>query len=120
MIKKTFYFDVETEEWQEGTGHASMVEDQINLLAREGKDRYFIPYQWTVAAKDDSILEVSLDIFMVGFAKGKVQSIQEKQWLIECDFAHSQLQAWPMAFMKERQKGWVKFFTAQNLSPSPI
>ncbi|SEH44268.1 PcfJ domain-containing protein [Selenomonas sp. KH1T6] len=110
MIKKTFYFDVETEEWQEGTGHASMVEDQINLLAREGKDRYFIPYQWTVAAKDDSILEVSLDIFMVGFAKGKVQSIQEKQWLIECDFAHSQLQAWPMAFMKERQKGWVKFF----------
>ena len=110
MLKKTFYFDVEIEEWQEGTGHASMAEAQINLLAREGKDRFFVPYQWTVTARDDSILEVSLDIFLVSFFEGKVQAIQEKQWLIECDFAHSQLKAWPVTFLKDRQKGWVNFF----------
>lgn len=109
-MKQVFYFNVETEEWQEGTGHASMTESQINLLAREEKDRLFVPYQWTVKSKEDCVLEVSLDIFMVFYSEGKVQSIQEKQWLFECDFAHSKLQAWPVSFLKERQKGWVNFF----------
>ncbi|MBR6268478.1 MAG: PcfJ domain-containing protein [Selenomonadaceae bacterium] len=109
-MKKPFYFDMETEDWKEGTGQASLTESQLELLSREGKDRFFVPYQWTVESKSDSIVEVALDILRVDFSEGKVQSIQEKQWLIECDFAHGKLQAWPMAFLKEREKGWVKFF----------
>lgn len=118
-MKRTFYFDAETEHWQEGICQAPISEALVEQLRKKGKDRFFVPYQWTVQTRAAGILEVALNIFSISFRNGAIKSIQEREWMIECDFTRSKMQAWPIAFLKEREKGWVKYFHCPESTTFP-
>ena len=118
-MKRTFYFDAETEHWQEGICRSPISETLIEQLKEKRKDRFFVPYQWTVQTTATSVLEVVLDILSISFHDGEIHSIQEKEWMMEYDFTHGKMQAWPIAFLKEREKGWVKYFHCPESTTFP-
>lgn len=109
--KKTFGFNSSTQQWLENEVANINIDEQIDVMSVVGKQRIFIPQQWSVESKSNGIVGVSLKLTMVNIVDGDIESIQEKEWLTECDFANGIVQAWPIAMLRDRRKGWVGTFT---------
>lgn len=110
--KKAFFgYNASTRQWVEGKEFDVNLEEQIKELAYTGEQLLFIPRQWTVELRTNGIVVVSLYLNMVNVVDDKVESLHEKEWLIECDVAHSTVRACPVAMMKDRTNGWVEAFS---------
>lgn len=109
--KTSFGYDASNQQWGEGEEFEVDLEEQIKELAYADEQRLFIPRQWTVELRKNGIVVVSLHLSMINIVDRKMESIQEKEWLIECDVAYSTVQAWPAGMLKDRTSGWVGAFS---------
>ena len=71
----------------------------------------FIPRLWTVEVRKDGIVDAILQLDAVNIVDGKAESMQKKEWQLECDVTNSTVQAWPQSMMKTRVNGWVGAFS---------
>ena len=111
---KTFSIDAENQQWLEGGTSKLDVEKEIAKMHHEGDMRLFIPRYWTVEAMSTGVIAATLQLCMAEVGQGKVQSIQEKEWQIECDLPHGEVQAWPIGLLKPRRGGWVGAFSCSR------
>ena len=118
--KKSFGYDESTNQWVEGKEFNINLKEHIKNLICEGELRLFIPRLWTVEFIANGIVNVSLQLNMVHIVDGKVISIHEKEWLIECDFLHSKVQAWPIAMLKNKSdEGWIGAYVCDKSTVFP-
>lgn len=112
---KTFGYDAAVRQWLEGEIFNVNMDEQIKEIPHTGNQRLFIPRMWTVEARTDGIVGASLDLIMVNIVEGKIESIQEKEWLTECDFTHGNVQAWPMSMLSNMSEGgWIGAFACET------
>ena len=109
--KKTFGYDASTQQWAEGEIFDVDLDEQVRNFARGYDQRLFIPRQWTVELREDGIVSAALRLDAVNIVGGEAESIQEKEWLLECDVKNSIVQAWPKAMMRGIVNGWVGAFS---------
>ena len=111
LKKKSFGYDASTQQWVEGEIFDVDLDDQVRKFARGYNQRLFIPRQWIVELREDGIVSAALQLDAVNIVGGKAESVQEKEWLLECDVTNSIVQAWPKAMMTGRVNGWVGAFS---------
>ena len=109
--QKSFSFDAENQQWLEGAGPGRDIEKEIRQMPYGRDQRLFVPSRWTVELRSTGVVVVSLELYMAEIRHGVLHSIQEKEWLIECDLPNSKVQAWPIALLKPRNGGWVGTFS---------
>ena len=113
--KKTFGYDASNRQWIENKYFNVNIDEQINKMTHNRNQQLFIPIQWTIERTVDGIVNVSLHLNMINIVDGKAESIQEKEWLIECDFIHSKVQAWPESILKNKsERGWIGEYTCEK------
>lgn len=123
--RKVFCFNLKTETWQEDAScrpvMPSIPMEVVRQLVPKMNEYMFVlhylllPYYWIVEAKNDGIVEVTLRLYMCAVMNGEIQSSQQKEWTIACDYFHGTVQAWPMTLLKERTNGWLRLFVYSGL-----
>ncbi|BAL85005.1 hypothetical protein SELR_pSRC101980 (plasmid) [Selenomonas ruminantium subsp. lactilytica TAM6421] len=118
--KKIFGYDILTRQWIEDKVFELNIDEQIKDLVHEEEQRLFIPRQWTVEFRTNGIVNVSLQLNMINIVNGTVVTVQEKEWLTECDFLHSKVQAWPMTMLKNKSdRGWIGAYVCEESTVFP-
>ena len=114
MERKVFSYDAENQQWLEGMDLKPEAEKELEKIPRTGDAYWFFPYRWTVEARETGVVAVSLQLYMADVREGEVKSLQDTEWLIECDFKGSSVRAWPMGLLQVRQRGWVGAFSCST------
>ena len=99
MERKVFSYDAENQQWLEGMDLKPEAEKELEKIPRTGDAYWFLPYRWTVEARETGVVAVSLQLYMADVREGEVKSLQDTEWSIECDFKGNSVRAWPMGLV---------------------
>ncbi len=107
LMKKEFYFDFVTKRWKEGAAPSWAPKDRMQQMLPDIDSILILPDRWMVRRLDNGIVELMLHVYMGRIVQDEIRFLEDKNWSIECSFSSAEMNAWPIALLKERKDPWI-------------
>lgn len=106
--KRYFYYNAMEDDWQEQVCPQDDLTYRLKEL-RIDDERFsyvYLPLSWSVELLPNRTVELALHVKRVTLEENAITEVMEKEWTIECDIDHGNLQGWPASIVGDDIRNW--------------
>ena len=106
--KRYFYYNAMEDDWQEQVCPQDDLAYRLQEL-RIADERFayvYLPLSWSVELLPNRTVELALHIKRVTIEEDAIIEVTDKEWTIECDIDHGNLQGWPVSIVGNDRRNW--------------
>lgn len=107
--KRCFYYNAIEDDWQQ---EQVCPQDDLEYRLKGLKmddwrfSYVYLPLSWSVELLPNRTVELALHVKRVTLEENTITEVTDKDWTIECDIDHGNLQGWPASIVGNDIRNW--------------